>query len=102
MGRRVLRDEEIYPHVLYIALFFLLIALSTILCLVIGDPHGHALTGSLASLANVGPSIGSIGAMNNYNPEPAALKMIFTLDMFLGRVEIYPVFAVFYTVFHRK
>ncbi len=102
MGRRVLRDEEIYPHVLYIALFFLLIAISTILCLVIGDPHGHALTGSLASLANVGPSIGSIGAMGNYNAEPVALKFIFSLDMFLGRVEIYPVLAVFYSLFHRK
>ncbi len=102
MGRRVLRDEEIYPHVLYISLFFLLIGISTILCLVLGDPNGHALTGTLASLANVGPSIGTIGAMNNYNAESTALKFIFSADMFLGRVEIYPVFAVFYSIFHRK
>ena len=102
MGRRVLRDEEIYPHVLYISLFFLLIGVSTILCMVLGDPNGHALTGSLASLSNVGPSIGTIGAMGNYNAEPTALKFIFSADMFLGRVEIYPVFAVFYSIFHRK
>jgi trk system potassium uptake protein TrkH len=102
MGRRVLRDEEIYPHVLYIALFFLLIAISSILCLILGDPNGHAITGSLASLANVGPSIGTIGAMGNFNAEPTALKFIFSADMFLGRVEIYPVFAVFYSIFHRK
>jgi trk system potassium uptake protein TrkH len=102
MGRRVLRDEEIYPHVLYISLFFLLIGLSTILCMVLGDPNGHALTGSIASLSNVGPSIGSIGSMGNYNAEPSALKFIFSADMFLGRVEIYPVFAVFYSIFHRK
>ena len=68
----------------------------------LGDPNGHALTGTLASLANVGPSIGTIGAMNNYNAEPTALKFIFSADMFLGRVEIYPVFAVFYSIFHRK
>ena len=102
MGRRVLRDEEIYPHVLYISLFFLLIGISTILCLVLGDPNGHALTGTLASLANVGPSIGTIGAMNNYTADPTALKFFFSADMFLGRVEIYPVFAVFYSIFHRK
>ena len=83
-------------------LFFLLIGISTILCMVLGDPNGHALTGTLASLANVGPSIGTIGAMNNYNAEPTALKFIFSADMFLGRVEIYPVFAVFYSIFHRK
>jgi len=102
IGRKVLHDEEIYPQVLYITLFFLLIALSTILCLVIGDPNGHALTGTISSLANVGPSIGTIGTGGNYNCEPAALKFIFSMDMFLGRVEIYPVFAVVASLFKVK
>ena len=102
MGRRVMRDEEIYPHVLYISLFFLLIAISTILCMLVGDPNDHALLGSLASLTNVGPSLGEIGTFGNYNAEPAALKFIFSADMFLGRVEIYPILAVFYNIFHKK
>ena len=94
MGRRILHGEDIYPQVLYMALFFLLIGISTVLCLLIGDPNGHALTGSIASLANVGPSLGSIGSMGNYNCEPSAIKFIFSVDMFMGRVEIYPVLAV--------
>ena len=102
VGKRILHDEEIYPHVLYIAMFFLLIGFSAVICLLVGDPNGHAITGSLASLSNVGPSIGSIGSMGNYNAEPAALKFIFTADMFLGRVEIYPVLAVISSIFRRK
>ncbi|MBO5581802.1 MAG: TrkH family potassium uptake protein [Bacteroidales bacterium] len=101
-GRRILRDEEVYPQILYIALFFLLIGLSSVLCVLVGDPNQHALLGSLASLTNVGPSLGSIGSLGNYNAEPHALKFIFTLDMFLGRVEIYPVFAVVASIFHRR
>ena len=101
-GNRILRDEEVYPQILYIALFFLLIGLSSILCVLLGDPNQHALLGSLASLTNVGPSLGSIGSFGNYNAEPNALKFIFTLDMFLGRVEIYPVFAVVASIFHRR
>lgn len=101
-GRRVLRDEEVYPHILYIALFFLLIGLSSILGVLLGDPNRHALLGSVASLTNVGPSLGSIGSMGNYNAEPNALKVLFTFDMFLGRVEIYPVFAVFASLFRRR
>ena len=101
-GNRVLRDEEMFPQVLYIALFFLLIGISTVLCIVLGDPNGHGLLGSIASLTNVGPSLGTIGSMGNYNAEPNALKFIFSFDMFLGRVEIYPVFAVFATLFHRR
>ena len=102
MGRSVLHDEDIYPQVLYICLFMLLMGASAILCMLLGDPNGHALTGSLATLANVGPSLGSIGSMGNYNCEPAALKLVFSANMFMGRVEIYPVFAVLSSIFNRK
>ena len=101
-GNRMLRDEEVYPQILYIALFFLLIGSSSVLCILFGDPHQHALLGSVASLTNVGPSLGSIGSFGNYNAEPNALKLIFTFDMFLGRVEIYPVFAVFASLFRQR
>ncbi len=102
LGKRILHDEDIYPHLLYIAMFFMLVGVSSVLCLLFGDPNGHALTGSLASLANVGPSIGTIGSMGNYNAEPGVIKFIFTADMFLGRVEIYPVLAVFSSIFKRQ
>ena len=100
-GNRVLRDEDVYPQILYIAMFFLLVGLSSILCILFGDPHQHALLGSVASLTNVGPSLGTIGSFGNYNAEPNALKLIFTFDMFLGRVEIYPIFAVLASIFHK-
>ena len=100
-GKRILRDEDVYPQILYIALFFLLIGLSSILCVIIGDPNQHALLGSIASLTNVGPSLGDIGSFGNYNAEPNALKFIFSFDMFLGRVEIYPVLAVFAGIFRK-
>lgn len=102
MGRRVMHDEEIYPQILYLAMFLLLIAFSAITCMLIGDPNGHALTGSVATLSNVGPSLGSIGSMGNYNAEPSALKAIFSANMFMGRVEIYPVLAVLSSIVNRK
>ena len=102
VGRRILHDEEIYPQVLYIAMYFLLLGLSAIVILLLGDPEGHALSGSVATLGNVGPSIGSIGSMGNYNMEPGPIKFVYTVNMFLGRVEIYPVFAVLSGIFRRK
>ena len=102
IGRRVLHDEEIYPQILYMALFALLLGVSSLLCMLVGDPNGHALTGSVATLANVGPSLGSIGSLGNYGAEPMPLKLIFSANMFLGRVEIYPIFAVFSSIINRK
>ena len=102
MGRRILHDEEIYPQVLYIAMYVLLLGVSAIVCMLAGDPNGHALTGSVATLSTVGPSIGSIGSMGNFNMEPGFIKFVYTSNMFLGRVEIYPVFAVLSSIFNRK
>ncbi|MBQ6911796.1 MAG: TrkH family potassium uptake protein [Bacteroidales bacterium] len=102
VGRRILHDEEVYPHVLYIAMYFMLLGLSAIIILLLGDPYGHALTGSVATLGNVGPSIGTIGSMGNFNMEPIPIKFVYTLNMFMGRVEIYPVFAVFSSILNRK
>ena len=102
MGRIVLKDEEVYPHILYIALFLLLLCSSIVAALLLGDPNGHAVTGTISCLGTVGPSLGTIGSLGNYNAEPAAIKVLFSLDMFLGRVEIYPVFAVLSMIIHPK
>ncbi len=102
VGRRILHDEEIYPQVLYIAMYFLLLGGSAIMIMLMGDPYGHALVGSVASLGNVGPSIYDIGSMGNFNMEPVGIKFVYTVDMFLGRVEIYPVFAVISSIFNRR
>jgi len=102
LGRKTLHDDEVYPMILYIAMYMLILAISSMLCLMLGDSGVHAFTGSIASLGNVGPSLGTIGSLGNYNAEPAAIKFVFTMDMFLGRVEIYPVLAVFMSIFKSK
>ena len=93
MGQRTMQDEEIYPHVLYIAVFFSLIIISTMLCMLFGQDVHYAIAGTIASLGNVGPAFGELGTYGNYNHIPTMVKFIFTADMFMGRIEIYPVLA---------
>ena len=103
MGRRTLRDEDVYPHILYLSIFLVFTLLSIVLCYIFGAHDMDAVTGTISSICNVGPSIGeNIGSMGNYNSQPTAMKIIFSLDMFLGRVEIYPVLAVLSMVFSRR
>lgn len=102
IGKSVIKDEDVYPQILYIAMYLLIICISVVAALLLGDPHGHAITGTISSLGNVGPSLGTIGSLGNYNAEPSSLKLLFSLDMFLGRVEIYPVFAIFSMILHPK
>lgn len=94
IGKRYFRDEEVGIHVLYITLFILILCLSVSLSLLSGAEPVVAFSGSLSSLTNVGPAIDAIGSLGNYGAVPVGSKLLFTLDMFLGRVEIYPVLAV--------
>jgi len=94
IGKRYFRDEEVGIHVLYIALFILVLCVSVAISLLSGTDAVVAFSGSLSSLTNVGPAIDQIGSLGNYGAVPVGSKILFTLDMFLGRVEIYPVLAV--------
>ena len=98
---RVVRQDDVTAHILYIALFFMAIVLSLALCLIVSGNGGNAFSATLSCLSNVGPAIGELGTYGNYAAEPVAAKFIYTLDMFMGRVEIYPVLAVMMMVFRK-
>ncbi len=101
LGGKVLASSEVAPHVLYIALYAVLLSISAVLCLFIGVDWQNALAASVTSISNVGPALGDMGSMGSFNGAPAAAKMVYSLDMFLGRIEIYPVLAVVAMVFDR-
>ena len=102
LGRRYLRDSEVYPHILYIALYGLFIAISTLLCMLAGVDNQNSLIASVTSLGNVGPAYGSLGTMGSFADVSAMAKFIFTFDMFLGRIEIYPILAIVGMIFDKR
>lgn len=94
IGDRIMDEETVSSVFLYIVLYLIVLFLSFVLVLTCGLDISEAFTGTIASLGNVGPGLGSIGTMGNYAAMPVAVKFIFTIDMFLGRVEIFPVLIV--------
>ena len=46
--------------------------------------------------------LGDIGSMDNYSTQTVIAKFIYAFDMFLGRVEIYPVLIVISLLFKRS
>lgn len=102
LNGRVLTQKMLAPHILYMDLFFVVMLLSLILCLCFGVDNKNALIGTLSCLSNVGPSVAELGTFGNYGLEPVGAKLMYTLDMFLGRVEMYPIFAVFTMIFGRR
>lgn len=102
LGTKVLRDDEVSPHLLYIALYGFILAVSVLVTSISGANDHAAFAGSLSSLSNVGPAIKELGSMGSFNSVPSLSKYVFALDMFLGRVEIYPVLAVVAMLFDNR
>lgn len=101
-GGRVLRDEDVSPHLLYIVMYAILLSLSILLTLWAGIDWQNALGASITSLSNVGPALGDMGSLGTFSGASDAAKAVFTMDMFLGRIEIYPVLAVVAMIFDKR
>jgi len=102
LGSTILKDGDVYPHLLYIAVYVILLVVSVLLASMFGMDGSDCVAVSVSSLGNVGPSVGEFGAMGSYNGISSAAKMLFTMDMFLGRVEIYPILAVVAMMFDKS
>lgn len=102
LGKRILRSEEVTPHLIYLCLYGLVLAVSVALSLFVGVDHQNSFIASVTSLGNVGPAYGALGTMGSFNSVPMLGKLVFTVDMFLGRIEIYPALAVVAMIFDKR
>lgn len=102
IGSSAVPEETVSSVFLYIVLYISTLFLSFVAVLFTGVEIGEAFSGVLASIGNVGPGIGSLGTMGNYAAQPEAAKFIYTLDMFMGRLEIFPILIVISLLFKKE
>lgn len=102
LGRQTFRDDDLMPQLLYVSLFTILLALSVFLSLLLGVNTHSAFAASVSTLTNVGPALEELGTMGSFNSMPDSAKILYTMNMFFGRIEIYPILAAVSLVFSRS
>ena len=102
MSGQYLPDNAVNSVMMYIVVYFVVIFISIIGVLLCGSDVAEAVSGVIASVGSVGPGLSEIGSMDNYSAQPAMAKFIYTFDMFLGRVEIFPVLVTLSLLFKRN
>ena len=102
LGGHNLPDSTVHSVMLYIVVYFIAIFFSIIGVLLSGSEIPEAVSGVIASIGSVGPGLAGVGAMDSYAFEPSMAKFIYSFDMFLGRVEIFPVLVVLSMIFRRR
>jgi len=87
--------------------FFLIIFFFVALTLTIVDGNTEmdfttAMTASVASLGNIGPGLSNVGATCTYSWMSPISKIVLTLAMLLGRLELFTVLVLFLPKFWKK
>ena len=83
----------------FVILYLFIFVLGTIIVVITGvDPV--TASGSVATcMAGIGPGLGTVGPMSNFAHLPEVTKVILSLLMILGRLEIITVFTIFTRTF---
>ncbi len=95
-------DEDVVSAVYGFTLLYLLtFGVATVLILLDAGRVGlemtvlEATSATLATLGNIGPGFGFLGPFGSYVEFPATSKLLMVFLMWIGRLEIIPVFVMF-------
>ena len=100
-GNTFIKDDAAFSAILYIVFYVIIIFISFALLILAGVSPSEAISGTVSSFGNAGPALDTLSTMGNYSAQPAMAKLIYSVDMILGRLEIYPVFIVLSFIFRR-
>lgn len=87
--------DTVYKVLSFFFLYILGILLSALIVSIDGLDFTTNFTASLACMSNVGPGLAAVGPMGSYAVFSPLSKIVFILEMLLGRLEIYPILLLF-------
>ncbi len=94
LGDRPVEETVIAGITGFFVLYILLFLISSLILMKLGVDMVSSVAATAATIGNVGPGLGLVGASKNYAFLPPAAKAILSLNMLLGRLEIYTVLVL--------
>jgi trk system potassium uptake protein TrkH len=101
LGGNVVDEDAVRGILVFTLLYFVLLAVSAVFIALDSARVGYqlsvleALSAALATIGNIGPGFGSLGPFGNYYDFSNVSKLIMIALMWVGRLEIVPVLALF-------
>jgi trk system potassium uptake protein TrkH len=83
----------------FVVLYLFLFILGTIIVIVTGVDPVTASSSVATCMAGIGPGLGTVGPMSNFANMPEVSKVVLSLLMIIGRLEIITVFTIFTRTF---
>jgi len=94
INERVINQDVIEMSILFIVVYLVVVFISTLLLTALDVDILSAFTGTVATMGNVGPGLGSVGSVSNFGHLPDLAKWILSATMLIGRLEIFALIAI--------
>ena len=88
-------DATIHSALVFFACYFFLLAIGTLVVSTDGFDLLSSFTGVVSCLSNIGPGLDMTGPMGSYVMFSPLSKIVMSLCMLLGRLEIFPILMLF-------
>ncbi|MBQ6439049.1 MAG: TrkH family potassium uptake protein [Mogibacterium sp.] len=92
---RIVEEETLNTCLIYLAVYFLVTAVSVVVVSLNNLPFETNVTGVIACLNNIGPGLGIVGPAGNFSTFSGLSKLVLSFDMLAGRLELFPVLFLF-------
>ena len=89
-GKKI-ENKQVNKIGYFIILYFILIGIITLIVSLDNFDFETTLTSVIACISNIGPGLGLVGPMGNFSMFSDLTKIILSIAMLLGRLELYPI-----------
>ena len=100
-GKKV-SNETLQGVYMYIIAYVAIFIVSVLLISLNNFDFATTFSGVLTTINNVGPGISAIGPIENFSKFTDFSKIVFSLDMLIGRLEIFPFLVLFHPDLWRR
>jgi len=95
MDGELLDDSTVNSVNSYMGIYFLLMAMAVLIVSLDGMSLETNFTAVVSCMNNIGPGLDAVGPVLNFADYSVLSKLVLTLTMLIGRLEIYPVMILF-------
>ena len=89
-------DENVLRNTgVYVFIYFVIFTVSVLIVSLDGFDWLTTFTSVAATFNNIGPGFGVVGTMGNFSSLSDLSKWVLSLDMLIGRLEIFPIMLLF-------
>jgi trk system potassium uptake protein len=95
LGARVVPDDTMREVVVFMLFYILTFALGAGIVVMLGADLVTGISGTAALIGNVGPGFGEVGPMGHFGDLHPVSKIVLTIEMWIGRLEVLTVLVLF-------